>query len=235
MSVNGAFRPLLLLLLALSAAASVRAADMVTADIVVTDDVPATVTLYETPSLQPSPTVEPSLSALPVTPLTTGEKFHLHLDATAGPSSIFASAFAAGYSQAVDSVPEWGQGMEGYGKRFAHSFGQKAVSNTVRFGMQAMLHEDPRYYYSHRAGLWPRLWHAVGETFVAHKDAGGTRPNYSYFTGMAAGTYLSRQWRPEADRTTGEYFKSGATSVGVHVVKNIFREFLPDIRRKFRK
>ena len=168
-------------------------------------------------------------------PLTTGEKSRFYVNAVVGPGSIFGSMVSSGYSQAVDSVPEWGQGMAGYGKRFASSLGQKAVTHTVHFGLKVMLHEDPRYHYSHSTEFWPRVLHAVGETFVAHKDTGGTRPNYSYFTGVATGVYVSRQWRPEHYRTAKEYVQSGAVSIGGHIAKNIFRELWPDIRRKFLK
>ena len=168
-------------------------------------------------------------------PLTTGEKSRLYLNSVAGPASIFGSMVSSGYNQAVDSVPEWGQGMAGYGKRFASSLGQKAVSHTVHFGLKAMLHEDPRYHYSRRTGFWPRVLHAVGETFVAHKDTGGTRPNYSYFTGVATGVYVSRQWRPERERTAKEYVQSGVVSIGGYAAKNVFREFWPDIRKKLLK
>ena len=168
-------------------------------------------------------------------PLTTGEKSRLYLNSVVGPASIFGSMVSSGYNQAVDSVPEWGQGMAGYGKRFASSLGQKAVSHTVHFGLKTMLHEDPRYHYSRRTGFWPRVLHAVGETFVAHKDTGGTRPNYSYFTGVATGVYVSRQWRPERDRTAKEYVQSGVVSIGGYAAKNVFREFWPDIRKKLRK
>ena len=166
-------------------------------------------------------------------PMTPGGKIHFYLQSSVDPISIFASAFSAGYKQAADSVPEWGQGMEGYGKRFASSFGQKAVDRTVRSGMQILLREDPRYFYSDRQGIRPRTFHAIGETFVARKDSGGTRPNYSWLAGMASGVYISHQWHPENDRTAEDYIFSTAVSIGVQSAKNVFTEFWPDIKKKF--
>ena len=168
-------------------------------------------------------------------PLTNGEKFHLYLKSTVEPISFFASAFSAGYNQAVDSVPEWGQGMSGYGKRFASSLGQGEVDKTVRSSLKILLREDPRFFYSNKQGVRARTLHALGETFVAHKDSGGTRPDYSSFVGIASSLYISRQWRPENERTAEEYIKSAAISIGVQSAKNVFMEFWPDIRKKFLK
>ncbi|MDR0310727.1 MAG: hypothetical protein LBJ21_03970 [Acidobacteriota bacterium] len=169
------------------------------------------------------------------TPLTTGGKFRLYPKSTFGPMSISGSVFSAAYNQAVDSVPEWGQGMEGYGRRFASSLGQKAVGNTTTYGLKILLREDPRYFYSGRREIRARTLHAIGETFVAHKDSGGARPNYSYFAGVASGVYISRQWRPEGDRGAADYIRSAAISVGARSAQNVFMEFWPDIRKKFLK
>jgi len=168
-------------------------------------------------------------------PLTPGEKFHLYLKSTVEPISIFASAFSAGYNQAVDSVPDWGQGMTGYGKRFASSLGQGEVDKTVRSSLKILLREDPRFFYSNRQGIRERTLHALSETFVAHKDSGGVRPDYSSFVGIASSVYISRQWRPESERTANEYIKGAAISIGTQSAKNVFMEFWPDIRKKFLK
>jgi hypothetical protein len=168
-------------------------------------------------------------------PLTAGGKIHFYLKSTVGPMSIFTSVFSSGYNQAVDSVPEWGQGMEGYGKRFASSMGQKAVEKTVHHSLKIMLREDPRYFYSVRQGIWPRTLHAIGETFVAHKDSGGTRPDYSRFAGIASGVYVSRQWHPENRRCAMDYIQGAAASIGIQSAKNVFMEFWPDIKKKFLK
>jgi len=168
-------------------------------------------------------------------PLTPNEKFHFYLKSTVDPVSIAGSAFSSGFNQAIDSVPEWGQGMEGYGKRFASSFGQKTIEKTAHSGLKILLREDPRYFYSERSGVRARTLHAVGEVFVAHKDSGGTRPNYSWFAGMASSVYISRQWHPEKYRTTEEYLQGAAAAIGIQSAKNVFTEFWPDIKKKFLK
>ena len=166
-----------------------------------------------------------SVSAVPVLPMTQKDKFHFYLKTTYDPQSLFFSAASAGIRQARDSVPDWGQGMEGYSKRFASSYGQKAIDKTIVFGLGSILHEDPRYHKSEDSRVWRRLFHAVGQSFISHKDSGGIRPGYSSFIGMTAGVYISRQWYPAKEQTTGEYFKDGAITFGSRIAKNIIREF----------
>jgi len=167
--------------------------------------------------------------------LTPGGKINLYLKSSVDPVSIAGGAFSAGFNQAIDSVPEWGQGMEGFGKRFASSRGKKAVDQAVCYSLKILLQEDPRYFYSGRQGVRARTIHALGETFVAHKDSGGTRPNYSLFAGTASGVYVSRQWYPERDRTVVKYVQGVAISIGAQSAKNVFMEFWPDIKKKFFK
>ena len=167
--------------------------------------------------------------------MTPGEKLHHYLRSSTSPATISASVFSSGFKQATDSTPEWGQGMEGYGKRFASSIGQKTIDRTVRYGLKIMLREDPRYFYSDREGIRPRTLHAIGETFVARKDSGGTRPNYTYFAALASGVCISRQWHPENDRSAEDYILSIAISIGIQSAKNVFTEFWPDIKKQYLK
>jgi hypothetical protein len=160
-----------------------------------------------------------------VLPMTNKEKFDFYLKSTFDPQSFFSSAASAGIRQAMDSVPEWGQGMEGYGKRFGSSFGQKVIHKTVVFGFGAILREDPRYYKSEDSRAWRRLIHAVGQSFIAHKDSGGIRPAYSSFIGTTAGVCISRQWYPQRKQTASEYFKDGAITFSAGIAKNIISEF----------
>ena len=165
-------------------------------------------------------------------PLTGREKFRFYLKSTYGPGEMAFSLTGAGINQARDSVPEFGQGVEGYSKRFGSALGQKAVSRSIRSGMGALLHEDPRYFASNRSGTWNRALYAAGQTFVAHKDSGGTRFAYSRFVGAFSAAYISKQWHPDNYHTTKDYLTAGATSIGISMGKYVFFEFWPDIKRR---
>jgi hypothetical protein len=186
----------------------------------------------------PQENIEQTLSAspipelkAPVLPMTQQEKFHYYLRKTYDTQTLFFSAVSAGIRQARDTVPEWGQGMEGYSKRFASSYGQRVIDKTIVFGLGSILHEDPRYYKSEKSGVWRRVLHAVGQSFVAHKDSGGIRPKYSSFVGLSAAVCISRQWYPASEQTAGEYLKEGAITFGADIAKNIIREFWSNSKR----
>lgn len=164
-------------------------------------------------------------------PLTAKEKLHYTIKSTYEPSSIAFTLMGAGIKQAYDSVPEWGQGMEGYGKRVASAFGRKIVRRYIEIGMETLLHEDPRYFASEQSGIWRRSMYAASRAFVANKDGGGIRPGYSRFVSAFGSAYISRQWYPENRRNTEEYLKSGAISIGLDAAKNLFYEFWPDAKK----
>ena len=168
-------------------------------------------------------------------PLTAEEKLGYLLASFYDVTSILSSAAGAATKQMRDSVPEWGQGMEGYGKRFASSYGRKAIRRSIQVGIGILMHEDPRYFPSKSSGIWQRSLYAVSRTFVSNKDGGGIRPGYSKFIGTFSGTYISRQWYPEKYRTVSEYFTSFAISFGVDGGRNVFNEFWPDVKRLIRR
>ena len=166
-------------------------------------------------------------------PLTNTEKFHLYLKQTYGPLAFAYSVAAAGVSQATDDVPEWGQGMEGYGKRLALRVGSRSLKSSIHSGLRILLHEDARYFTSNRSGFWTRSLFAAGQTFVAHKDSGGIRPDYSRFAGIVGATYISRKWRPQADQKFSQYVYSSAIWLGIDAAKNVVAEFWPDLGGRF--
>jgi hypothetical protein len=166
------------------------------------------------------------------TPLTGREKFHFCLRSTYGPKSIISSVAISAIKQARNSAPEWGQGMEGYGKRFASSFGQKAVEHTIQFGVGGLLGEDPRYFASARTGVFRRGFYAAGQTFVSHKDSGNIGFAYSRLIGDVGGVFISRQWHPDSERLAVDYISEIGSSIFMDLVKNVFDEFWPDIKRR---
>ncbi len=174
-------------------------------------------------------------AAVQLKPLTGEEKFRLCLRDYASPEALAFNIMGAGIAQAGDSVPEWGQGMEGYSKRLGSRLAGRGIKHSVHEGLGALLQEDPRYFHSDKAGVWRRALYATGQTFVAHKDSGETRPAFSRFIAISSATYICRQWHPRADRTLGRYFSAGAIWLGIDVSRNVFEEFWPEIKRKFRR
>jgi hypothetical protein len=166
----------------------------------------------------------------PPAPMTGRQRLKFYLDSTFGIRPILRTSAVAGINQARNTVPEWGQGMEGYSIRFASSFGSRIIKNTIHHGLGSLLHQDPRYYPSGRSNVWSRSFYAAGQTFITHNDTGDTCFAYSRLLGTVSSIYLSREWYPERQRTVSEYLTSTATSIGFDAAKNIFHEFWPDVK-----
>jgi len=164
--------------------------------------------------------------------MSAKEKLGHYIGATYGPTAIGFSIIGAGLSQAIDSVPEWGQGMEGYAKRFGSRYANKIVQNSIEALVGIILDEDPRYVSSNRQGLWRRSWNATRQLFLTNKDSGGKRSAYSKIIAIGGALYISRRWHPESERRLNNYLSAGAVCLGMEAAKNLFAEFWPDLRHR---
>ena len=80
-------------------------------------------------------------------PLSPGQKFQLFFRSEIDPWPFALSVVVAGIGQANDSTPEWGQGAQGYAKRFGAAYSDAFIGNF--FGnavLPIVLKEDPRYF-----------------------------------------------------------------------------------------
>jgi len=112
---------------------------------------------------------------LPYTRPTHTTKLHNYLFDAFGPYPMVGAALTAGISQVSHGIPDWKQGMEGYGKRFASDFGIAAVSTTTRYALSEAFKQDALYYRCECTGVFPRLRHAVISTLTARRGADGHR------------------------------------------------------------
>ena len=81
-------------------------------------------------------------------PMTPKLKFNLALRTATDPITFLVVAGVAGVEQAHKTFPGYGQGFEGYAKRYGASYAD-TVSGRM-FGsaiFPALLHQDPRYFY----------------------------------------------------------------------------------------
>ena len=167
--------------------------------------------------------------------LTVGGKLLFYVKAAYGPSSLLGKVATSGWAQWRDDPAEWGQGMEGYGRRYASRVGQSTVDNSIRFGVGAALREDPRYFPSERKGVLPRLGHVVASTFVTRTDSGGRAFAVSRFAGTLGGAFISNTWHPAGEDDTYHAFGRAGITVAIDAGMNVAREFWPDVKKVFRR
>ncbi len=180
---------------------------------------------------QDPPALPPGAAGSNPVPLSANQKFHYYLGSAYGSKSFAFSLMGSGINQARDAVPEWGQGVEGYSKRFASVFTEKIVQESAYFGFVTLFHEDPRYYRLGQSGIAHRSLYAAEQVFIAHKDSGGTRFGYTNLIPAFGSSCISRQWRPDSYHNWGDYLTNFAILLGIDAAKNVLNEFWPDVRR----
>lgn len=166
-------------------------------------------------------------------PLTAKLKFRLALKVAEDPVTALGVAFLSGVQQAGDS-PDYGQGAQGYGKRFganaADGFTDIMIGGAI---LPSLLRQDPRYFYQGTGTKSSRMRHAVFHPFVCRGDNGKWQPNYSSLGGDLASSAISNLYYPESNRGTGLVFTNFAISTAERVATSLVQEFvLGRIRRR---
>ena len=171
-------------------------------------------------------------SAQPFVALNVEEKLSFHARHSFDPLAVVGAAAYAGILQAADAPTEWGQGAQGYGKRFGPTMAYSVIHSAMGFGLDSVLHQDPRYFRSSSTGFWRRTGHAIRGTILTRTDK-GSETLATWRIGSAYGAaYLSNQWYPGRLNTVALGFAQGSLQLGWDLVGNLGSEFWPDIRRK---
>jgi hypothetical protein len=168
-------------------------------------------------------------------PLSPKQKFHLFWKSSTDPYVFFVSAFVAGYGQAQDSNPGYGQGAEGYFKRFGASYADTFDGNLWGNAiLPVWWHEDPRYFRKGTGSGGSRMLHAALSTVWCRRDNGTWGPNYANVAGNFIGGAISNLYYPAENRGAGLVFSNGLTVTAEGAIGAQLVEFWPDILRHYR-
>src|SRR5215470_2706815 len=99
----------------------------------------------------------PNRQPLQARRMTLGERIEVYRRSILNPDSVLSPALGAALAQANNEPPEWGQGADGYGTRLASGYGRLVINRTIRFGVAALDHEDPRFIPTNERGFWRRF------------------------------------------------------------------------------
>lgn len=144
-----------------------------------------------------------------------------------GPYPVAGVAIAAGINQYEGTPPEWGQGAEGYGKRFGSNFAIEGVSTTTRYALAEAFREDTLYYRCACKGFFPRLSHAALSSFVSRRGDDGHRVfSFPALVAPYAGTMAAVYgWYPGRFGAK-DAFRMGNYNLLGYIGGNIALEFL---------
>jgi hypothetical protein len=169
-------------------------------------------------------------------PLSPGQKFRLFFKSSTDPWPFLLAGVVSGIGQADDSYPEWGQGAQGYAKRYGAAYSDAFIGNF--FGnalLPVVLHEDPRYFQMGTGNATKRFLWAASSTFWCKRDNGHWGPNYANVGGNLIGAAIARTYYPASERTVGDTIQDGLTVSAEGIVGSEVIEFWPDIARHHKR
>ena len=105
--------------------------------------------------------------------------------------------------QAENSEPAYGQGAEGYAKRYGTAFADGTIENyMVNAVVPAVMRTDPRYYQLGKGTFVHRTGYALSRLFITRTDSGHNTFNYGEILGSGMGAAISTySYHPAADQT----------------------------------
>ena len=165
-------------------------------------------------------------------PLTSKQKFELALKTTVDPVRFVTVGAIAGVEQATNRFSGYGQGAQGYAKRYGASYAD-FVTNAFIGGaiLPSLLKQDPRYFYKGSGSVRSRALYAIANAVICKGDNGHWQPNYSEILGSLAAGGISNLYYPASDRNGAALtFENALIGIGASAAINVLQEF---VLRKF--
>ena len=160
-------------------------------------------------------------------PLNAKQKFQLAFHSVRDPFAFVGYAFLAGIQQAADQYPGYGQGWQGYGKRYGAAFANDASGRMLGSAIYPTLfHQDPRYFYKGEGSRKSRALYAITRAFITRGDNGHSEFNFSKILGTFSAAAISNAYYPESDRGLGLTLTTGAVQTAGNAADNLVREFI---------
>lgn len=160
-------------------------------------------------------------------PLNTRQKFQLAWKSTFDPVSFAIIGAVAGMEQAENQYEGYGQGAQGYGKRYGAALADNVSGSFIAsFLLPSVFKQDPRYFYKGTGSTSSRFWYAMSSAVVCKGDNGHWQPNYSNIVGDFAAGAISNAYYPEADRGASLTVENALVGIGSSAIAAVFQEFV---------
>jgi hypothetical protein len=159
-------------------------------------------------------------------PLTTKLKFQLAWKSTTDVVTIAGVGFLAGLQQAGDQYSEFGQGAQGYAKRFGAAYAD-AFASTFLSGavFPSLFKQDPRYFYRGTGTTKKRILYAISNSVMCKGDNGRWQVNYSNMLGAVGGAAFASSYYPTKNQGT-QIVSNSLVRMGTSSLAGVIQEFL---------
>jgi hypothetical protein len=161
-------------------------------------------------------------------PLTPKQKFELAWKTMVDPVSFGLTGAIAGIQQADDDFSDYGQGAQGYGKRYGAAYADFVTSTLIGSAiLPSLLKQDPRYFYKGTGSKRSRIFYAMANAVICKGDNGHWQANYSGILGSLAAGGISNLYYPAKDRGSAELtFENALIGIGASAATNLLQEFV---------
>ncbi len=171
----------------------------------------------------------------PIVPLRAKDKLTIAAKDSFYPTIFLVTAAFAGLGQIENLHPQFGQGMEGYAKRYGTGYADQAIGNFMTEGIfPSVFHQDPRYFRLGTGSFMSRTGWAVKQIFVTRTDSGRHVFNISELGGNAAAAGISMSYYGDY-RTGHQLLQQWYTAVATDMFSDVLKEFWPDLKQKLSK
>ena len=159
-------------------------------------------------------------------PLTTKLKYQLAWKSSTDVVTIAGVAFLAGLQQAGDQYSEFGQGAQGYAKRFGAAYGDAFVSTFLSGAVfPSLFKQDPRYFYRGTGSTKKRILYAISNSVWCKGDNGRWQVNYSNIAGAVSGAALASTYYPSTNEGM-EILQDSLIRMGESSLAGVVQEFV---------
>ena len=159
--------------------------------------------------------------------LTTKQKFSLSWKSSVDPFTILAVGAVAGAEQRTNTFKEYGQGAQGYFKRYGATYADVFDGTMLGGAVFPMIFkQDPRYFYKGTGSVRSRLLYALRSALICKSDDGRWEPNYSNVLGNFAAGGIANAYYPANKRGVGLTFETGGIRIAETALAGVFQEFV---------
>jgi len=160
-------------------------------------------------------------------PLNTRQKFELAWKSTLDPVTFVITGVTAGAQQATNAYSGYGQGAQGYAKRYGATYGDIVIGTFIGSAiLPSVLKQDPRYFYKGTGTFRSRFWYAMYNSVMCKGDNGHWQVCYSSLLGSLAAGGISNAYYPESDRGVGLTFQNFGVGIAATAGVNLLQEFV---------
>ncbi|HLH01774.1 MAG TPA: hypothetical protein VKX25_03320 [Bryobacteraceae bacterium] len=165
-------------------------------------------------------------------PYTAEEKLALSLRMGLDPFMWVSAGVNAALSQRANQFPQYGQGMQGFGRRYGAAMLDTVNGGLASTAFRMALHQDPRFHRLGHGNVMHRMAYALSQEFWTRGDNGTRQFNWSKILGTLSSSALANAYYPPAQRGLGLTMNRFGMNLMWDPTGLLTDEFWPDMQRK---